>query len=228
MLSASFYFREKYIIMKEYNEIENAVIKALIDARRQKNTKNLCASRLIIDIMDVNKCFAVEWDTTASKENVTFYCQGYDVPKSIVLYGLEIISFLKYLENNEYIIMSHLTNTHKKAIYDSKKYMYKFGYYWGNMQNNQWAYMVGCKHTLHTDSALLFDEYANTMIYPTNKLELFYKRGFRTRDDIRFQKQQCATWIGILITILASLNITDVATYFHLIVSKLSSLIRTD
>ena len=92
-----------------------------------------------------------------------------------------------------------------KQLYSRKEYIYEDGTYWINMGNGCKGAVLGNKQTLYTNVALLFDRYAHAIIYPTTELEQYVKRGFKTQDDEKFEKEHIATWVGIIIALLSSI-----------------------
>lgn len=204
--------------MREFNDFEKAVITALVNARHSNDIVKLCAANYI---MDATGCYAIEWVTDTGNEKIEFYCKDKDAPMSVMFGALDILSLLKYLEDNGYILVTQKANAKllPKQLYSHKKYIYEDGKYWIKMGENCKGAILGSKQLLFTDAALLLDRYANAIIYPTTELELYVKRGFKTEDDVKFEAQQSiaerslkitkkSVWVAIAIG-LASL----IATY---------------
>lgn len=190
--------------MREFNDFEKAVITAFVEARKTKDILNLCVANYI---MDATGCYAIEWITDTGYEKIEFYCKDKNAPMSVMFGALDILSLLKYLEDNGYMLVTQKANAKQlpKQLYNHKKYIYEDGEYWIKMGENCKGAILGSKQFLFTDAALLLDRYANAIIYPTTELELYVKRGFKTEDDVKFKKQQCISWIGIIIALFSSI-----------------------
>lgn len=175
--------------MRGFNDIEKKVITALVEARSTKDILSLSAKNYILDSTD---CYAIEWVTDVGYEKVEFYFMDKNAPMSVLFGALDILSLLKYLEDNGYILVTQIANASQqpKQLYCSKKYIYKDGAYWKKGDENGNVKIQGGLRILHTDAALVLDRYANAIIYPTTELELYVKRGFKTEDDVRFEAQQ--------------------------------------
>ena len=188
--------------MREFNDFEKAVITAFVEARGSNDILHLCAAN---HIMNTTDCYAIEWITEVGWERVVFYCKDKNASSSVVFGALDVLSLLKYLEENGYILITQKANAAQfpKQLYNPEKYIYKDGEYWIKMGENGLGVILGSKQLLYTDAALLLDKYANSIIYPTTELEQYVKRGFKTKDDVKFQKQQRATWAGILIALFS-------------------------
>lgn len=194
--------------MREFNDFEKAVITALVEARRSNDIKTLQAAH---HIMDATSCYAIEWDTTENNEKVVFCCEDNDAPISVTMSGLDIIALLKYLEDNGYVLATRRTLADEQRLYNHIKIKYEYDRYWRIGEGIDYA-IGGCKQILYTDAALLFERYANAIIYPTTELEQYVNRGFKTQDDVKFEAQQndtkqsirVARW-GIFIAIILGL-----------------------
>lgn len=207
--------------MREFNDFEKAVITTLVEARHSNDILNLCAANYI---MDATGCYAIEWVTDIGNEKIEFYCKDKDAPMSVMFGALDILSLLKYLEDNGYILVTQKANALQcpKQLYSHKKYIYEDGVYWIKMGENCKGAILGSKQLLYTDAALLLDRYANSIIYPTTELEQYVNRGFKTQDDIKFEAQQndtkqsirIARW-GIFIAIILGL-LGLIATYLSI------------
>ena len=200
--------------MREFNDFEKAVITALVEARNTNNIANLCAENYI---MGKTGCYAIEWISDVGYEKVEFFSEYKNATISVIFEGLDVLSLLKYLEDNGYILVTQKANVKQlpKQLYNHNKYTYEDGTYWIKMGENCKGAIMGSKQLLHTDAALLLDRFANAIIYPTTELELYVRRGFKTEDDVKFKMQQRATkrsiWVAIIIG-LASLIATYVST----------------
>ena len=190
--------------MREFNDYEKKVITSLVEAGRTKDIVNLCVANYI---MKATGCYAIEWITNTGFEKVDFYCKDKDTQISVIFGGLDILSLLKYLEDNGYILVMQKANAIQlpKQLYRRKEYIYEDGTYWINMGNGCKGAVLGSKQTLYTNVALLLDKYAHAIIYPTTELEQYVKRKFKTKEDIKFRKQQHISWIGIIIALLSSI-----------------------
>lgn len=200
--------------MREFNDFEKAVITAFVEARGSNDILHLCAAN---HIMNTTDCYAIEWITEVGWERVVFYCKDKNASSSVVFGALDVLSLLKYLEENGYILITQKANAAQfpKQLYDRNKYKYENCQYWQKMGDGCWGIMNGCIRTIHSNMSLLMEKYANAIIYPTTELEQYVKRGFKTEDDVKFKMQQCATkrsiWVAIIIG-LASLIATYVST----------------
>lgn len=190
--------------MRGFNDIEKKVITALVEARSTKDILSLSAKNYILDSTD---CYAIEWVTDVGYEKVEFYFMDKNAPMSVLFGALDILSLLKYLEDNGYILVTQIANASQqpKQLYCSKKHIYKDGAYWIKGDENGNEKIQGRQRILYTDAALLLDRYANAIIYPTTELELYVKRGFKTEDDVKFNKQRWISWIGIGIALFSSI-----------------------
>ncbi len=175
--------------MRDFNDFERAVITTLVNARRTNDIANLCAAKYILK---ATGCYAIEWETNVSYEKARFFCEDKDAPISVIFGGLDVLSLLKYLEDNGYLLVMQQSNISSDLcrLYSSKKYTYENGVYLKKMEDNSKAAILGCEQILNTDVALLLDRYAHSIIYPTTELELYVKRGFKTEDEARFEAQQ--------------------------------------
>lgn len=190
--------------MRKFNDFEKMVITELVEAGRTKDIANLFVANYI---MKATGCYAIEWIIDAGFEKVDFYCKDKDTQISVIFGGLDILSLLKYLEDNGCILVMQKANATQlpKQIYSRKEYIYEDGIYWINMGNDCKGAVLGNKQTLYTNVALLFDRYAHAIIYPTTELEQYVKRGFETEDDIKFKKQKHISWISIFIALFSSI-----------------------
>ncbi len=190
--------------MREFNDFEKAVITALVEARHSNDIVKLCAADYI---MDATGCYAIEWNTNVGNEQARFFCKDIDAPLSVILGGLDVLSLLKYLEDNGYILVMQQTNlsSDRYRLYSRKKYTYKDGKYLSKIAHDVRGYIGGSEQKLNTDVALLLDKYAHSIIYPTTELEMYVKRDFKTQEDVKFRKGQIASWIGIIIALVSSI-----------------------
>lgn len=190
--------------MREFNDYEKTIITSLVEAEHTNDIVNLCVENYI---MKATGCYAIEWITDVGFEKVDFYCKDKNTQISVIFNGLDILSLLKYLEDNGYILVMQKANVTQlpKQLYSRKEYIYEDGTYWINMGNGCKGAVLGNKQTLYTNVALLFDRYAHAIIYPTTELEQYVKRGFKTQDDEKFEKEHIATWVGIIIALLSSI-----------------------
>lgn len=190
--------------MREFNDYEKTIITSLVEAEHTNDIVNLCVENYI---MKATGCYAIEWITDVGFEKVDFYCKDKNTQISVIFSGLDILSLLKYLEDNGYILVMQKANVTQlpKQLYSRKEYIYEDGTYWINMGNGCKGAVLGNKQTLYTNVALLFDRYAHAIIYPTTELEQYVKRGFKTQDDEKFEKEHIATWVGIIIALLSSI-----------------------
>ena len=190
--------------MREFNDYEKTIITSLVEAEHTNDIVNLCVENYI---MKATGCYAIEWITDVGFEKVDFYCKDKNTQISVIFNGLDILSLLKYLEDNGYILVMQKANVTQlpKQLYSHKEYIYEDGTYWINMGNGCKGAVLGNKQTLYTNVALLFDRYAHAIIYPTTELEQYVKRGFKTQDDEKFEKEHIATWVGIIIALLSSI-----------------------
>lgn len=190
--------------MREFNNSEKAIITKLIEARVTNCISQLSVSDLF---MGAASCYAIEWITEAGCEKVELYYKDDSAPRSSLFSVLDVLSLLKYLEENGYILIIQKANATQlpRQLYNQAKYKYEDYRYFQKNNTGGWVDIDRRVQVLYSTMSLLMDKYAHAIIYPTTELEMYVNRGFKTEVDVRSIKEHIATWISLIVALITGI-----------------------
>jgi cell division protein FtsL len=171
--------------MRKFSEFEENIIKKMVAATE---IRELSLAKLI----DENSpAIALEWNL--EKPSFTVFYRSFNGTENELFFQIqEIISLLKYLEDERYIYLSHRPGFVKdNRLYNTKKY--------GRDDNGEYHFLMGNgakgkikdwrRFEFFNDFGSSVQQFANGFFYASNALRDLVENDFKTPEQRRFEKQ---------------------------------------
>ena len=180
----------------------------------------MCLATIIDEHLD---SMAVEWE----ENQVSVYAKRPIDPKEAYLSLCDILSFFQYLEK-EGMVFVHLNPNinQERALYNHDMYK-KVGDRYVSLDETdmdvnifrkpyvmKYSIPSQLKTTIYSNLPSLLDKYVCAIVQPTQELVDCVNNGFKTKEDINFQRttiiSKISIWVAIIIGLASIiLNITN-------------------
>lgn len=186
--------------MRAFSQQEQWILNKIAEIRRNKDVHpislvDICAAFLKYEYIHVNlkrnDSYSIEFNFNRDKYPAKNQKKITKRKRKIETDILETIFLLEYLKENR--LMFEMKRS-KDDDFDIIKRKYS--------RKNHHPY--GCDFDKGTQKFIV-DILANKQYFIRQEFLDFVDNGFKTVEDIRFRKMQCATWIGIVIAFLIGL-----------------------
>lgn len=196
--------------MRKLSSTENDWIKSFVEAKN-KGISNI-GELQVAKILRLNTpFFGLRWNIDPFPSLVIFTEKdtSEEVEEKLYFQIADFIYFIKYLEEQGFIAIQHVTSAKSEkdyvVIYDKENYKYDediekefpflqlgFDKFWGEMKDGN-MYKVDLKtRPINLDFALLLKKYATGIIYPLPLAEDYVNNGFKTLEQLQFEQQMGA------------------------------------
>ena len=191
--------------MRHLNDFEKKIIRAMLI---QKRPDDVCVVNLINKVLPI---YVIAWSPDYDIVSFVIHkSEDYDQTRNKLF---DIITLLRYLDENQYIGIFPSKINHGNILYDHSKYEVKrFG------EGINVRFKLSYKDGENIDSIKMqsevngigkyIEKYVNSTFHVTQELKDYVANGFRTDEEIRFQKEhQIAKWSLILATATSIISI---------------------
>lgn len=188
--------------MRHLNDFEKKIIQAMLI---REKPDDVCVVNLINKVLSI---YVIAWSPDYDVVSFVIHkSEDYDQTRNKLF---DIITLLRFLDENQYIGIFPSKVNHGNMLYDHSKYEVKrFG-----EGLNVW-FKLSYKNGENIDDIKMQNEvngigryiekYVNSTFHVTQELRDYVANGFRTDEEIRFQKERKIAIAGVVIAILTSL-----------------------
>ena len=191
--------------MRHLNDFEKKIIRAMLI---REKPDDVCVVNLINKVLPI---YVIAWSPDYDIVSFVIHkSEDYDQTRNKLF---DIITLLRYLDENQYIGIFPSKINHGNILYDHSKYEVKrFG------EGINVRFKLSYKDGENIDSIKMqsevngigkyIEKYVNSTFHVTQELKDYVANGFRTDEEIRFQKEhQIAKWSLILATATSIVSI---------------------
>jgi len=191
--------------MRHLNDFEKKIIQAMLI---REKPDDVCVVNLINKVLPI---YVIAWSPDYDIVSFVIHkSEDYDQTRNKLF---DIITLLRYLDENQYIGIFPSKINHGNILYDHSKYEVKrFG------EGINVRFKLSYKDGENIDSIKMqsevngigkyIEKYVNSTFHVTQELKDYVANGFRTDEEIRFQKEhQIAKWSLILATATSIVSI---------------------
>lgn len=198
--------------MRNFSKVEQRIIEEIVTARKGKDIVRLSLGDIITHEMEKVHCSIIDWRTEGP---VRFYYNKPATQEDVLFHFMDIMVLFEYLDREGLVHIFELENhSGQKAIFSRKKYKYNEATDKYTMLSNDDICMPKGKFPITAIDILscnivspslklkqLLDKYSHSIIYPTTILEDYVSNGYKTDEDIKYEKQYQQTKTSIRIAI---------------------------
>jgi len=191
--------------MRHLNDFEKKIIQTMLI---REKPDDVCVVNLINKVLPI---YVIAWSPDYDIVSFVIHkSEDYDQTRNKLF---DIITLLRYLDENQYIGIFPSKINHGNILYDHSKYEVKrFG------EGINVRFKLSYKDGENIDSIKMqsevngigkyIEKYVNSTFHVTQELKDYVANGFRTDEEIRFQKEhQIAKWSLILATATSIVSI---------------------
>ena len=204
--------------MRNFSKVEQRIIEEIVLARKNKDIVRLSLGDIITHEMEKVYCDIIDWRTEGP---VRFYYNKPATQEDVMFHFMDIMVLFEYLDREGLVHIFELENhSGQKAIFSSKKYKYDEVTNKYKLLIDDVIYLPKGKLLIKDSDILsyniaspflnlkqLLDKYSHAIIYPTPILEDYVSNGYKTDEDIKFEKQYQQTktsiWIAKVSCVIA-------------------------
>lgn len=188
--------------MRHLNDFEKKIIRAMLI---REKPDDVCVVNLINKVLPI---YVIAWSPDYDIVSFVIHkSKDYDQTRNNLF---DIITLLRYLDENQYIGIFPSKINHGNILYDHSKYEVKrFG------EGINVRFKLSYKDGENIDNIKMqsevngigkyIEKYVNSTFHVTQELKDYVTNGFRTDEEIRFQKNHNIAIAGVVIALLTSL-----------------------
>ncbi len=201
--------------MRNFSKVEQRILEEIVLARKNKDIARLSLDDIIAHEMEKVHCDIIDW---RKDDSVNLYFYKPATQDDVTFCFLDLMVLFEYLDRDGLVhIFEKDNHSGQKAIFSRKKYKYNEATDEYTLLSNGDISIPKGKFAITGIDILsynivpppslkliqLLDKYSHAIIYPTSTLENYVNNGYKTDEDIKFEKQYQQTKISIWIAIVS-------------------------